>query len=183
MKTANKGKKFENNFKESALKYELFIIRLNDTELSFMRNRESRFTPTNPCDFICFKNGKLFMLELKSTEYNSIPIQRIPTEEPKMIKAHQINSLIKYSEYKGVNCGFVLNFREKDSLEEETYYISIQNFSNFLVERDKKSINKLDVVQYGGIKVEQQLKRTQYLYNVDKMLSDIINQNIQESKE
>lgn len=177
MKVTNKGKKFENNFKESALKYNLFILRLNDTELSFMKNREARFTPMNPCDFICFKDGFLFMLELKSTEYNSIPIQRLPTEETKMIKSHQINSLVKYSNYEGINCGFVFNFREKDSLNEETFYMSIQNFSNFLVERDKKSINKLDVIQYGGIKIEQTLKRTQYLYNVKKMLDDIIENN------
>ena len=49
----------------------------------------------------------------------------------------------------------------------------IDDFSNFLVKTDKKSINKLDVVQYGGIKLDQKLKRTQYDYNIKKMIEDV----------
>ena len=173
-KENNKGKKFERHFKESAISQDLFILRLNDTELSFMTNRQARFTPKNPCDFICFYDGKLFMLELKSTELNGIGIQRTPDEDPKMIKAHQINSLIKYSQYKDVYTGFILNFRDKETVEEDTYYMSIENFSNFLCDTGKKSINKLNVIQYGGIKIDQKLKRTQYFYNIKKFLEDII---------
>ena len=54
--------------------------------------------------------------------------------------------------------------------------------ADFLCDTDKKSINKLDIVQYGGIKISQKLKRTQYTYDVKKMLEDIIKYN-KENKE
>ena len=181
-KGSNLGKKFEHNFRESAINQELFFLRLNDSDISYMGYQGVRFTPTNPADFLSFLNGNLFLLELKSTEYGSIGIQRTPEEEKKMIKFHQINDLIKYSLFENVNCGFVFNFREKEGLDEDTYYLSIQNFSNFLCDTDKKSINKLDIVQYGGIKISQKLKRTQYTYDVKKMLEDIIKYN-KENKE
>ena len=53
--------------------------------------------------------------------------------------------------------------------------MSNQDFNSFLVERDKKSINKLDVVQYGGIKLSQKIKRTRYTYDINKMIQDVIN--------
>ena len=174
-KGTNLGKKFERNFKESALKQDLFILRLNDTDLSFNYANNSRFTPTNPADFLSFYEGNLFLLEMKSTEYSSIGIQRSEDEVKKMIKAHQIRDLSKYSLYDGVFCGFVFNFRSKDSLDETTYYMSIQNFSDFLYKTDKKSISKMDIVNYGGFIIDQTFKRTQYTYNVKKMLEDIKN--------
>lgn len=91
-----------------------------------------------------------------------------------MIKMHQINSLSNFSLFNGINAGFVLNFRD-ESVEDnnETYFLPIQNFNNFLVESGKKSINKKDVVTYGGILVEQNKKRTHYSYNINKMFSDL----------
>ena len=165
------GKRFERNFKESALQDGLFILRLNDTDTSFNRRDGMRFTPTNPADFIAFLNGELYLLELKSTEYKSLSIQRDPEDKnSKMIKAHQIADLVKYSLFDGVNCGFVLNFRSKDSMEEETFYLSIENFSRFMSENPKESINRSDVVLYDGVKLDQKLKRTQYHYQVKELL-------------
>lgn len=175
MADSNLGKKFERNFKESALRQELFFLRLNDSDLSFGGVKGSRFTPTNPCDFIGFLDGKLFMLELKSTCYKSIPIQRNPEEEKKMIKAHQISDLSKYSLYEGIYSGFVFNFRDDDCIQnEDTYYMSIEDFNNFLYETDKKSINKLDIIEHGGFKINQILRRTNYAYDVKNMFKEII---------
>lgn len=170
-KKPNMGKRFERNFKESALQDGLFILRLNDTDTSFNRREGMRFTPTNPADFIAFLDGELYLLELKSTEYKSLSIQRDPEDKnSKMIKAHQIADLVKYSLFDGVNCGFVLNFRSKDSMEEETFYLSIENFSRFVAENPKESINRSDVVLYDGVKLDQKLKRTQYHYQVKDLL-------------
>ena len=61
----------------------------------------------------------------------------------------KINSLIKLSQAKGSNAGFVLNFRndkEGEPYSEDTFYISISNFCKFYNETDKKSISKLDIV-------------------------------------
>lgn len=172
----NKGKIFETQFKESAKKDELFLLRLNDTDLSFNGNSVSRFTPKNKFDFIIFEYPNLFCLELKSTAYDSFSIQKSEKEPDKMIKWHQIQELTKASLYKGIHAGFVFNFRnEKDqSCEEETYYLPIKNFCDFLVENQKKSINKKEVQKYGGIKIEQKKKRVLYAYNISKMLKDIL---------
>lgn len=95
-----------------------------------------------------------------------------------MIKLHQINSLVNLAQYEETQAGFVFNFRDEKEghpYTEDTYYMSIQNFSNFFNSTDKKSINKLDIVQNGGIIVEAKQRRKLYNYNAEKMLSDIIN--------
>ena len=52
----NPGKKWEKNFKENALKQDLFIIRFNDSDLSFNENKDlrSKFTPKSPADFMIY---------------------------------------------------------------------------------------------------------------------------------
>ena len=58
---------------------------------------------------------------------------------------------------------------------EYTYGLMIEDFMRFLSESDKKSINKLDVVQYGGFIIEQKLLRKNYCYNVKKLLDEGVN--------
>ena len=172
---ANKGKKFEKQFKESANNDKLFILRLNDTDLSFNGNEHSRFTLRNPYDFLVYEYPNIFCFELKSSAYNGIGIQRKPEEPEKMIKSHQINSLVQASLHEGVYAGFIFNFRNDETNEEETYYLSIKNFCDFLIESDKKSINKNDVKKYHGILIEQKKKRVLYTYNIKKLINDIKN--------
>lgn len=101
-------------------------------------------------------------LELKHTLYNSIGIQRSPDENDKMIKFSQINSLTQMSVHKGCYCGFILSFSSTDKKTlvetEDTYFINIKDFNRFLVDSEKKSINKTDVVLYNGIRLEQEKK-------------------------
>ena len=120
----------------------------------------------------------IFFFELKSTHYKSVSFQRDP-EETAMIKLDQINSLIKLSQAKGSNAGFVLNFRndkEGEPYSEDTFYISISNFCKFYNETDKKSISKLDIVQNGGIRLQGAQKRKYYVYDIEKMLKEIVSQ-------
>lgn len=174
MGVPNKGKKFETNWRNSATNQELFILRLNDTSLSFVKEKNARFTCENPCDFIMFYERVLFPLELKSTEYNSISIQTRP-EEQGMIKLHQVNSLTNFNTFDGILCGFILNYRSKDSLDETTYWVYIQDFVDFMAESGKKSINKLDCVHMPHtIVIDQKLKRTQYDYDVKGLLEKVI---------
>lgn len=174
----SKGKIFEENFLESTQKQNIFIHRLKDTDLSFNGNAVSSFTPKNKCDFFLFgmvenNKGNLFCIECKSTKYTSMSIAFNEDEDNKMIKLHQIKSLLKLSEYDGVYSGFLLNFRDDDNNLDNTYYISIQNFLKFLKETSKKSINKTDC-ELRGIKVESTLKRKYYNYNVERMIADIV---------
>lgn len=175
----NKGKKFERQWKYSADSQEICCIRLNDSDLSFNKNRayRSRFTVQNPCDFILYYNGNMFPLELKSTHYKSFSFQRDIEDKNSFIKLHQINSLVNFSQYDGVIPGFIFNFRDDEVITNEaTFFLHIDNFSQFMCDSPKKSINKLDVIQYGGILIPQTLKRTIYVYDV-KTLFDTIQSN------
>lgn len=171
----NEGKKFEEDIKSSAQSQNLWILRLNDTSLSWCHEKQSRFTAENPYDFLVFEKPNLFCLELKSTKYKSISIQTDFDENGKMIKLHQINSLTQSSLKEGVFSGFIFNFRDEENINNSsTYYLSIEKFNDFLTESGKKSINKLDVIQYNGIKLDQKIKRTRFSYDVKKMLLNIL---------
>ena len=174
----NAGKKFEQLWKQSAEKQDLFILRLNDTDMSFNQNKElrSRFTLKSPCDFIMFYDGHLFMLEMKSTHSKSISFQREP-DDGGMIKLHQISSLSNAGLHDGVIAGLIINFRhEKDGepYSEDTHFWPIEAFNDYFVSNDRKSAKPIDIVQNGGIIVKQEQKRKLYDYDVKKLLEDII---------
>ena len=180
-KGSNKGKKFERNFKSSAVNQEVLIVRLNDTDLSFMKSSKyigSRFTAENPCDFIVYDYPNIFFLELKSTEYNAISIQRLPTDpKDKMIKAHQIQNLIDSNMHDNVEGVFILNFRveENDTISDEhTYILNIENFSNFLTTTGKLSINEQDIIDFGGVRCNQEKKRKYFTYDVKTLFEDYL---------
>lgn len=165
----NPGKKFEQNFSKS-IPEDIYFLRIKDSASSFSPNSKSRFTPNNPYDFLLFYKGNLFPMELKSTNKKSLSIQRTKEEQSKEIKYHQIDSLSTANTYSGIYAGFVLDFRN-----ENTYWISIESFNNFLLENDKKSINIEDVKKYNGILIDKSKIRVNYKYNIEKLLFDIIN--------
>lgn len=161
----NYGRAFEREFKESAEKQGIWIMKIADTYVPAHAASESAFVPKQPCDFVAHFDGTLWLLELKSTQNRYITIERDGSNG--MIKQHQYQQMYKHTcdcqQEKGM---LVLQFER-----EYTYGLLIQDFYRFLQETDKKSINKLDVVQYGGFNVEQKLARTHYYYNVKKLLT------------
>ena len=173
----NKGKEFEADFKQSCVNSNLFVMRIHDTSLSWMHEKESKFTAENPCDFLLYDKPNLFAVECKSTKYKSMSIQTDITDkdDKSMIKSHQINSLTNFNLYDGVYGGFLLNWRnDEDISDNRVYWLPIENFVKFLTTTDKKSINEYDCQIYGGILVDQHLKRTHYLYDINKLIDDII---------
>lgn len=175
----NAGKKFEQLWKQSAEKQDLFILRLNDSDMSFNPNKElrSRFTLKSPADFVLYGYSHLYLMEMKSTHCKSISFQR-ELNDSGMIKLHQISSLSNFSLYDGVEARFVINFRHEDDGEaysEDSYYWPIQEFNDYFISTDKKSAKPIDIVQHGGIIINQTQKRKLYDYNVKKLLEDIVN--------
>lgn len=169
----NVGKQFEKQVKLSCEKQNILCVRFNDTSTSYIKEKNARFTPTNICDFLMWLDRNLFFIECKSTEYSSMSFSTDP-KESKMIKAHQISDLSNLSLFDYVYPCFLFNFRSRDSLDQDTYLMHINDFNNFIAKTDKHSINKLDIVQNGGIIVEQKLLRTNYLYNIQKAFQDMI---------
>lgn len=165
------GKNFEQQLKKSINNEKMYYLRLKDSPSSFGCDSASvRFTLNNPYDCFVFYNGFLFPIELKSTELSSISIQRDIDDKGKMIKINQIKGLLDSNKYNRVFSGFLFDFRST----ENTYWLSIDSFNLFLSENDKKSINEKDVIKYKGIIVEKTKKRTQYVYDIEKLLLDII---------
>ena len=173
----NQRKKFEHNFKNSCERDSVFCLRLTDSDLSFNPNKElrSKFSIKQPCDFLVYYNGYLFTLELKNTKGKNFSFQRDPKLPDGMIHYHQINSLVNMGLYDGIISRFVLNFRqepdEKHDLDERTFFLSIDDFSS-----DKRSINMKEVIEYGGIEIESNRKRTQFTYATKNGFEEIIKQ-------
>ena len=160
------GKTFEHEFKDSAQKQGIWIMRINDTYVPAKAISEDSFIPQQPCDYVVHYDGTLWLLELKSTEKKYMTIERDGNRG--MIKKHQYEQMFqKIGEHE--KAMLVLQFeREQDPC---TYGLIIEDFMKFLQESDKKSINKLDVVQYGGVIIDQKLLRKNYCYNVKKLLT------------
>ena len=168
----NKGKNFEEHFKQSAKKEDLFIYRLRDNAMSYTQT-DTLYSHDNMCDFFIYRNPNLFAFELKHTTYPSIGIQTNENDREKMIKYHQIKQLQKASLYDGIKAGFILSFENEDTKTESTFFIEINNFIDFLVETGKKSINMIDILRYKGVKLEQKKLRTNYHYEITKLLDCI----------
>ena len=181
----NVGKIFENNFREavkSAKNGEIFIYRIKDTDSSYKHTDTSRYTTKNICDFFMYYKGILYALELKSTSYKSFSFELDKNKPRKMIDVYQIEKLRELTKFKGIVPGFVFNFRNEEESNEDTYFMRIEDFSEFVNNNEKKSINKSDIVVYGGIPIESKKKRKNFTYNIDKMINDIENEFINKRK-
>lgn len=180
MPNNNLGKKFEKNFKEAAKKEGIFFYRIPDSTQSFGGGNSS-FTHDSLADAFAFYNRILFALELKSTKYKSITIERENTKENshKMIKKNQIKNLIECQSYNDIEGCFIFNFRTQEGdeiLDEHTYIININNFSNFLEQTDKMSISEKEVIEFGGVEIESVKKKKWFTYKIQDGLYNYLEQ-------
>ena len=144
-------------------------MRINDTYYTAKQYDPKAFVPSQVCDYILHYNGTLFMTELKSSEKKYMTIER---DKAGMIKKHQYEQMSR-NENTNEHGLFVLQFL-RDTDDEITYAMKITDFMQFLNESDKSSINMLDVVQHGGIVIEQAVSRTRKHYNVQDVLDKLV---------
>lgn len=148
--------------------------RLNDNAASWSGGNNTRFTSTNECDFLMFNNHTrtLYALELKSTQ-GSLTFWREDFEEKGkkqsfVIKKNQIKGLTDWSKYVMV-CGFLFNFR---NLNNDTYFVMIDDFLEYTNKLNKKSINIKDVEQMNPIRLNCTKLRTNYTYDIEGFLQE-----------
>lgn len=173
------GKRFEEDFRKSVATSSL-LIRLNDAPQAFNKSNLTKFTKRNPCDFILFDclHQVLIPIELKTTKYKSMGFDDINSseEQNKMIHKHQIIGLTEFSKYNCVTPGFLFNFRDEKNNCERCYFQRIDDFNAMVENIDKKSFNELDLLASGNaIKLQGELKRTRYRWDISQMLDDIYN--------
>ena len=173
----NLGKVFEQNLQSYAKKDGIFCMRIQDSDLSFAGGN-SKFTNPSLCDFIMFYKNHLFAVECKSTKYKSFSIDLgQDAKGAKMIKAHQIHNLINCNTYDNIEGVFIFNFRIEDNdaiIDEHTYILNIENFSNFISVTGKLSINEQDIIDFGGIQCNQEKKRKYFTYDVKTLFDDYL---------
>lgn len=164
----SEGKSFEYSFKHSTERQGIWIFRINDTFVKAKEYDSKAFVPQQACDYIIHYGEYVYMLELKTTDKKYITIE---VDNAGMIKKHQYTQLLNRQGNKEIG-GFILQF-QRDTEEQTTYFLDIDSFMKFLQESGKKSINRLDVVQYGGILIEQAKINSSWYYNVKELLGGI----------
>lgn len=174
----NEGKAFEKNFHDSCKKQNVCCIRLVDSN-KFGDHSSARFTPTNPCDFICHDGKNLFLLELKHTKNTSISFNQPCDKKGNgtyMIKPSQVRSLMSYVTFPNVYAGLLVDFADRETktkvIEGGTYYINIDVFKGWADSVNKKSLN-IDDARMLGIPVVRNIKKVNYTYNVKQMCKDM----------
>lgn len=158
----NEGKKFEYDFKQS-IPDNCWIYRLKDNASSFSGGNNTRFASSNICDYIMLDDNSktLYLLELKSTKSNSIPLS--------MIRQNQIDGLLKASKHV-LKAGIIINFRNKNN---DTFFISINNFLYMLNNTCKKSFNIKDLENANTVRIYSSKKRTRYRYDIQRFISEV----------
>lgn len=115
-----------------------------------------------------FDGEILYTLELKSVGTASISFERTK-EDRGVIHKHQIDNLIKFSTYRNVISGFILDYR----LSEKTYFCTIEEFINMINILDKKSFNEKDLFEWcNPIKIDKKKMKVNWKYNIEKFLID-----------
>lgn len=137
----NKGKQFEDHFKENWLRCypNTFLLRLKDQMNGF------KVTSQNPCDFIAYPGEKyLFMVECKSHKGASIDFSAIP----------QYERLLEYKDKKNTCPGILIWFVDKDKI----YWVPIK-VAEEIYNSGEKSIGIRHVGKYNLIEIPSIKKR------------------------
>ena len=138
----NYGKKFEKVFEQDWVKSFpcSFILRLPDQQSGYYG------ASSNPCDYICYVNKKLYLLELKSHLGNTFPLDNL----------RQYEKLAKYAGIQGVISGVIIWFRDRDKV----VFCPISSVIKMKMD-DKKSINikYLETKEYDLIEIPSSKKR------------------------
>lgn len=151
------GKKFEQKFKNDwIVSYpHSFIYRLNDQLSGY------KAVSKNICDFICFNDGILYLIECKSHQGSTFPISKLT----------QYDRLLSKAGLPGVRSGVILWMID----HKKVLYIPVSTFKK-LKEDGKKSFNIKMVgdAEYFSLEIPGVAKRTfiDSDYSVMKTLDD-----------
>lgn len=146
----NRGKQFEEQFKKDFLRTfpNGFIFRLPDQMSGYKSYSQ------NPCDFICYTHGKLFLVECKSHKGASLPFEALS----------QYEKLVSYSNIPGVYAGVVIWLYEKDKV----LYAPIQLIKQLKLE-GKKSVGLKALSEYSAL-IEVPSKKKRVLMDSDYLI-------------
>ena len=172
----NVGKTFESIIKKDCPDY-VKVTRIPDPPQSFTQRSDTSFSVKNPYDYEIFDSFHRieYCFELKTTSQKYLSYHTCEQDEKDKknanIQWHQIDGLTKASEFNNVVAGFLCNFR-LDNGEQLLYFLHIKDFNRFRNDTNKKSINIMDIILYGGIKISGTKKRVNYSWNLDEFFEN-----------
>lgn len=150
------GKIFEEDIKAS-IPPEFYVERYKDDTAGFKG-------VANPADYRLYKYPLTFLLELKSHKGKSLPLAKI--------RNSQLKGMRKANPYRGVFCGFLINYRDL----EETYYIAFEDLvrafyivnskGDFEIRPDGRKSIPVEWCRSYGDMIEQKKKIVRYTYNL-----------------
>lgn len=170
----NTGKNFESVIKSSVPSYAK-VTRIPDPPQSFTQRSDTSFSRKNPYDYEIFDSLHRieYCLELKSTSQKYLSYHACEQDEKDKksanIQWHQIDGLTKAAEFDNVVAGFLCNFRLNNG-EQLLYFLDIKNFNKFRKDTNKRSINIMDVVLNGGIKINGKKLKVNYRWDLNEFL-------------
>lgn len=148
------GKRFEEDFRLSAEKYpEIDINRLNDPVGGQAGVR-------NICDFILYSTPFIYYFELKSRQENTLNFKEITNTQWK--------GLVDKMTKPGAIPGILVHYSDHN----EVYFVHMSHLVNLRDVQGKKSLH-VDYAREHGIKLQGEVKRTRYAYDVRRLLHDI----------
>jgi penicillin-binding protein-related factor A (putative recombinase) len=159
----NPGKQFEKDFQASIPK-DAYFLRLTDSSpAGFGENENMRFSIQSPFDYILYRDGKMYALELKSTKEKSISFDG----KSPMIKSHQIKALTRAAEF-GITAGFVFNFRGQ-----KTLFLSIQDFNSITTQLARKSL-PISALNDKGVQITERQLKVHFRYDLEPILNYVL---------
>jgi len=171
----NEGKNFESIIKSNVPSY-LKLVRIPDPPQSFTKRSDTKFSKKNPYDFEAFDSLHRiqYSWELKTTSQKYLTYHTSEEDEKEgksaNIQWHQIIGLTKASEYDNVIAGFLFNFRLDDG-EQLLYFFNIKDFNKYKKSTNKKSLNIMDIVLNGGVKINGKKLKKNYRWDLDEFLN------------
>jgi|LGOV01.1.fsa_nt_gb penicillin-binding protein-related factor A (putative recombinase) len=177
------GKKFETDIFNSVIKGDnVDIFRIKDSiELKYV---------INVADFALYRKPTKVYLEAKSTKGKSISIGKIYKKDKKgnsylykygRVDAKQVEKMIGKAEIKGVNCGFLLEFR--GDYNHLVFYMTLQQFLNYVNDDNitRKSIH-VDYLMENCLRLDDELTSKYWLNTEMDYLSSSINNGLDFNK-
>ena len=154
------GKIFEEDIKKS-FPPDFYVERYKDDTAGFKG-------VANPADYRLYRYPFTFLLELKSHKGKSLPLAKI--------RNSQLKGMAKATHYRGVFCGFLINYRDL----EETYYITfgelVTHFyivdakGDFAVKQAGRKSVPVEWCRENGVRIQQKKKKVRYSYDLRSWL-------------
>lgn len=169
----NTGKQFEADFKKS-MPPDAWCYRLRDSAATYYGGNENlAFSVDNICDFIVYRHPVLYLMELKTIDTPSIPLQKIfgkyDPDKKQYHKIKHITDMITAASTEGITAYVIINYRGKVN---RTFAVQAFDILHYSITENRKSI-PWQWAALHGIEIAQRQLRVHWRYDVEAFLREI----------